>query len=111
MTSTGDKYASYQLSKAEMKAIEVHKYYLSRQAGYDVGLEYTIAHWLAHHASRWRKDRLTKELQEQMKEIERHKWIESEKAGRDLGDQAVFDWVRRFAAQWRHWKDQQEVTD
>jgi hypothetical protein len=26
-----------------------------------------------------------------------HKWIESEKAGKDLGQEAVVDWVKKFA--------------
>jgi hypothetical protein len=33
--------------------------------------------------------------------MQRHKWIESEKAGRDLGDEAVFDWVQRYAVSFR----------
>ena len=37
----------------------------------------------------------------QLREIERHKWIESEKEGRDLGEDAAFDWVRRYAASFR----------
>ncbi len=37
----------------------------------------------------------------QMEEINRHKWIESQKAGYDLGDNAVFDWVDRYASKFR----------
>lgn len=40
-------------------------------------------------------------MQDQCTEIARHKWIESERAGRDLGDQAVRDWVVRYAALFR----------
>lgn len=98
------------LTPAELRAIETHKYFLSQREGHDVGLEYAIAHWLVHHSLRWRHERLMKELQDQMKEIERHKWIESEKAGRDLGQEAVSDWIRRFAAQWRRWKEEQELS-
>ncbi|MFH1117242.1 MAG: hypothetical protein V1792_25265 [Pseudomonadota bacterium] len=36
-------------------------------------------------------------LEIQTREIERHKWIESEKAGRDLGEDAVIDWIRKYA--------------
>ncbi len=110
MTAPDSSTSEGQLSSAEMKAIEEHKYYLSQQAGHDIGLEFAIAHWLVHHSMRWRRDRLMRELQEQMKEIQKHKWIESEKAGRDLGDQAVKDWIGRFASQWRRWKEQQEPT-
>ncbi len=38
----------------------------------------------------------------QIQEIDRHKWIESQKAGRDLGEDAVFDWVYRYADNFRH---------
>lgn len=37
----------------------------------------------------------------QIEEIQRHKWIESEKAGRDLGQEAVLDWIHRYAASFR----------
>lgn len=36
-------------------------------------------------------------LEQQNKEIERHKWLESEKAGRDLGEEAVIDWIMKYA--------------
>ena len=39
----------------------------------------------------------------QIREIERHKWIESQKAGRDLGEEAVFDWVMHYAADFRRY--------
>lgn len=37
----------------------------------------------------------------QVEEIKRHKWIESEKAGYDLGEQAVRDWILKYAKQFR----------
>jgi hypothetical protein len=41
----------------------------------------------------------------QIKEILKHKWIESEKAGIDLGDQAVIEWIEKYAADFRtHWE-------
>ena len=94
--------------KAEFQAILVHKYYLSEKAGYDVGMGAAIADWQEKHAAAWRHARLRRELKEQLREIEQHKWIESEKAGRDLGDQAVIDWVQRYAERWRrHWEEQE----
>lgn len=45
-------------------------------------------------------------LRMQIDEIQKHKWIESEKAMRDLGNQAVFDWVQKYAADFRaYWED------
>ncbi len=100
-----------QFSKAEMRAIDVHKYYLSEKAGYDVGLECAIRDWLAHYAARWRYKRLKKDLEEQMREIEIYKWIESEKAGHDLGQQAAIDWICRFADEWRKRRDPEEYAE
>lgn len=37
----------------------------------------------------------------QAEEIERHKWIESEKAGYDLGNNAIHDWIRTYAKNFR----------
>ena len=37
----------------------------------------------------------------QLLEIQKHKWIESEKVGRDLGQEAVFDWIERYAEAFR----------
>lgn len=40
-------------------------------------------------------------------EIERFKYIESQKAGKDLGEDAVREWVNKYAAQYR--KEYNEV--
>lgn len=40
-------------------------------------------------------------MRDQCCEIARHKWIESERAGMDLGDQAVRDWIARYAPTFR----------
>lgn len=40
-------------------------------------------------------------LQHQKEEIEKYKWIESQKAGHDLGEDAVRQWVEKFAANYR----------
>ena len=96
-----------ELTQAELKAIDVHKYYLSKKAGRDVGIEHAIADWMMHHSRRWRESRLKKELDEQLVEILRHKWIESEKAGRDIGERAIIDWIENYAHCWRQWKKNQ----
>jgi hypothetical protein len=98
-------------SPDELKAIEVHKYYLSEKMGYDVGMDCAIRDWLKHHAVAWRGERLKNELQAQQDEIKKHKWIASEKAGCDLGDQAALDWVIKFAAQWRQYRNRQSGSE
>ncbi len=95
-------------SRSEARAITVHKYHLSEQAGYDVGIDFAIEDWLRHHAERWRSHRLRHDLHEQAEEIRRHKWIESERAGRDLGQEAVVDWIDRYAETWREWREEQD---
>ena len=42
-------------------------------------------------------------LREELEEILKHKWIESEKAGYDLGDKAVWDWVQKYAHEFREY--------
>lgn len=98
---------SPQLSKAEMRAIEVHKYYLSLGQGRDVGIECAIQDWQAHHADHWRRERHERMLALQREEILRYKWIESEKANRDLGKGAAMEWIRKYAAQWRAWYERE----
>jgi hypothetical protein len=103
MSDTKDHYLEDELTREEREAIETHKYFLSKEAGRDVGMAYAIAHWLVHHASYWRHERLRRGLADQWKEIEKHKWIESEKAGADLRDTAAMDWIKKHAVDWRRW--------
>lgn len=95
----------------ELDAISEHKYYLSQEHGRDVGFEAAKEDWLLHQARRWRREReesrMRQMLDMQRQEINRHKWIESEKAQRDLGAEAVFDWINRYAAQWREWYERE----
>jgi hypothetical protein len=42
-------------------------------------------------------------LRIELEEILKHKWIESEKDGYDLGDQAVWDWVKKYAQEFREY--------
>ena len=95
------------ISKAEMRAVEVHKYYLSQRAGYDDGVECARADWLKYHAEGWRRDRHERMLALQREEILRYKWIESEKANQDLGKGVAMDWIRKYAAQWRSWYERE----
>ena len=47
------------------------------------------------------RDEMVKFLLAEKEEMERYKWIESEKAGRDLGNEAIIDWIHKYAAQFR----------
>ncbi|MBI2421818.1 MAG: hypothetical protein HYV27_03230 [Candidatus Hydrogenedentes bacterium] len=91
------------VSKAEIREIERHKYFMSQAAGCDVGMAAAREDWLANYASDFRTQRQARMLALQREEIARYKWIESEKARCDLGRQAALDWVLKYAARWREW--------
>ena len=91
------------LTPAERHQIERHKYYLSEQAGHDVGVDTAREDWLANVAPRWRKRRLEHMLRMQRAEIARYRWIRSEEARQDLGRAAAMEWVQKHAATWRRW--------
>ena len=38
----------------QFKEIEVHKYLVSKNRGYDVGWEFAAQDWIEHHAAAWR---------------------------------------------------------
>jgi len=98
---------SQELSKAERKAVERHRLWLCGQQGCEVSLSEALTDWLAHHSQSWRSDRHAKMLAMERQEILRHKWIESEKRNRDVGAEAAFDWIRRYAAGWRAWFEEE----
>lgn len=47
------------------------------------------------------RERFKQFMKDQIKEINVHKWIESEKAGHDLGQEAVLDWLKKYAKDYR----------
>ena len=89
------------LTPAELKAIEEHKYFMSRAAGRAVSIEEAIADFVAQYRADWLKEKTRHDNLAQMSEIERHKYLESQLAGRDLGDAAVENWLQKFAGIWR----------
>jgi hypothetical protein len=97
------------ISKAEQVAIERHRANLCKVRGREVSEDEALADWLEHYALQWRRARHVKMLAMQREEILRYKWIESEKRHRDLGAEAVFEWIRRYAADWRTWFDEHEI--
>jgi len=99
------------LSCAERREIERHKYLMSQEQGYDVGFDWACQDWFEHHAENWRKHRQARMLEMQRKEIERYKWLESEKAQRDLGREASLDWIKKYAAKWREWYEQEKEDE
>lgn len=46
-------------------------------------------------------------MSDQIKEMEIHKWIESERANRDLGEEALRDWIKNHAEEFRKkWEEE-----
>jgi hypothetical protein len=49
------------------------------------------------------KERVRLINQEQKRQIEVYKWSRSEQEGRDLADEAIFEWITKYAASFRKW--------
>lgn len=96
-----------EFGEAQRAEIEKHKYFLSQERGYDVGLTVATEDWLLHHAQQCGEHRQEQMLAMQREEIRKHLWIESEKAHKDLGRTAKLDWIQKYAAKWRRWYDRE----
>ncbi len=90
------------LTPSELKAIEIHKYYLSEKEGREVSLEEAIADFLVYYGDEFLLNKHRDDIQQQHREIEKYKWIKSEKEGRDIGEErAAEEWVERYGSLWR----------
>ncbi|HUI06685.1 MAG TPA: HPr family phosphocarrier protein [Verrucomicrobiae bacterium] len=90
------------LTAAELKAIEEHKYFLSQKRGAEVTIEEAIADFIEHFEADWQREKLRRDNQEQRLEIERHKYFRSIEEGRDIGKQsAAEEWCQKYAHIWR----------
>jgi phosphocarrier protein HPr len=90
------------LTAAELKAIEEHKYFLSQKRGTEVTIEEAIADFIAHYAEDWRREKLRRDNLEQRDEIEKHKYFRSMEEGHDIGrSSAAEEWCQKYAHIWR----------
>lgn len=90
------------LTAAELKAIEEHKYYLSQRRGAEVTIEEASADFVQHFADDWRREKLRRDNLEQREEIEKHKYLRSLEEGRDIGRRsAAEEWCQKYAHIWR----------
>ncbi len=97
------------LTPSELKAIEIHKYYLSEKEGREVPLEEAIVDFLINYETDFLRLKQVEDLQEQNHEILKYKWIESEKEGHDIGTQrAAEEWIRKYGSLWRKEKESLE---
>jgi phosphocarrier protein HPr len=90
------------LTAAELKAIEEHKYYLSQRRGTEVTIEEAIADFVQNFAEDWRNEKLRRDNLEQRQEIEKYKYFRSMEEGRDIGKHsAAEEWCQKYAHIWR----------
>ena len=94
--------AAINLTAAELKAIQEHKYFLSENRGVEVTIEEAIADFIEHIATDWRGEKIRRDNLDQRQEIERHKYLRSQQEGRDIGRQsAAEEWCQKYAHIWR----------
>lgn len=96
-----------ELSRAEKLAVERHRIRLCADRDCALSFEDALTDWMENHSAKWRQERHARMLAMEREEIMRHKWIESEKGNRDVGSEAVFDWIRKYAAIWRKWFEEE----
>jgi len=97
------------LIPSELRAIEVHKYYLSQREGREVSFEGAMIDFIDNYEAGFLCKKLVEDNQAQNLEIQKYKWIESEKEGHDIGKQkAALDWIEKFGSIWREEKESLE---
>lgn len=97
------------LTPSELRAIEVHKYYLSQREGKEISLEEAIVDFLINYESDFLMAKQIEDVREQNAEIMKYKWIESEKEGHDIGtEKAAQEWVEKYGSIWRDEKESLE---
>jgi len=97
------------LIPSELRAIEVHKYYLSQREGREVSFEGAMIDFIDNYEAGFLCKKLVEDNQAQNLEIQKYKWIESEKEGHDIGRQkAALDWIEKFGSIWREEKESLE---
>ena len=94
--------SDFELTPAELKAVEEHRYFLSQQRGHEVTIEEATADFLARFAQAWRREKLLNDNRDQRSEIEKHRYFRSMEEGRDIGRaSAAVEWCEKYAHIWR----------
>jgi len=90
------------LTAAELKAIEEHKYFLSQSRGSEVTIEEAIEDFIQRYAGDWRREKLRRDNLDQRQEIEKHQFLRSQETGHDIGrSSAAAEWCQKYAHIWR----------
>jgi phosphocarrier protein HPr len=97
------------LTPSELKAIEEHKYFMSKTRGSEVKIEEAIEDFIRNYKSVWEKEKQKRDNLEQMEEIRKHKYLRSLKEGYDIGEiTAAVEWSEMYAHIWRAEKESLE---
>lgn len=90
------------LTPAELKAIEDHKYFMSKELNRDVTIEEAIQDFFERYLEQWKRTKQKEDNFAQINEIERHKFLKSQERGYDVGyKEATEEWVVKYAPDWR----------
>ncbi len=100
------------LTPAELKAIEEHKYYMSLELGCEVSIEQALSDFIKEYREEWLRDKQEKDMQAQKMEIIKHKYFRSQEEGCDIGEErAVHEWREKYAKIWRSCCESLEHND
>lgn len=97
------------LSPAELKAIEDHKYFMSQEREYEVSIEEAINDFISNYKQAWIKEKLRRDNVEQIEEIKKYKDTRSQEAGYEINENdAAAEWGDTYAHIWREEKESLE---
>jgi phosphotransferase system HPr-like phosphotransfer protein len=97
------------LIPSELRAIEIHKYYLSEREGREISLEEAMFDFLDNYETDFLCQKQIEDNRAQNQEIQRYKWIESEKEGHDIGStKAAMEWIEKYGGIWREERESLE---
>lgn len=100
------------LSPAELKAIEVHKYFLSQKLKREVSIEEAIRDFVENYHQEWQRWKLQQDNLAQVQQVERHQFLESAKAGKVVGfNAAAAEWRDKYAEIWRAERESLDQND
>lgn len=97
------------LSPAELKAIEDHKYFISQKQGREVSIEEAIEDFINNYKDRWLKEKQKNENFEQIEEIKKYMHTRCQETGHKISENdAAEEWMGMYAHIWRQEKESLE---
>jgi len=97
------------LTPAELKAVEDHKYFMSQKQGVEVSIEDAIEDFIRNYKEAWAKQKQKKENMEQIEEIKKYIDLKKQKDGHEIGELAAAEeWRKNYAHIWREEKESLE---